>query len=52
MTKHALSSLPQAPDACTEEHPHGVATDAGERGLVTTRNEPVGRSFWIVDVGW
>jgi hypothetical protein len=35
-----------------EEHPHGVATDAGKRGLVTTKNEPVGRIFWIADVGW
>jgi hypothetical protein len=34
-----------------EEHPHGAETDSGERGLVTTRNEPVGRIFWIADVG-
>jgi hypothetical protein len=28
-----------------EEYPHDVATVAGERGLVTTRNDPVGRIF-------
>src|ERR1035441_6820021 len=35
-----------------EEHLHGAATDAGERGLITTKNEPVGRIFWMADVGW
>jgi hypothetical protein len=35
-----------------EEHPHGAVTDAGEHRLVTTKNEPVGRIFWIADTGW
>jgi len=35
-----------------EEHSHGAATDAGEHRLFTTKNEPVGRIFWIADVGW
>ena len=33
-----------------EEHSHGAVTDAGEHRSFTTKNEPVGRIFWIADV--
>jgi hypothetical protein len=35
-----------------EEHPHGATTAAGKRRVVTTKSEPVGRTFWISAIGW
>jgi hypothetical protein len=52
--RHLLPERLLGREAVTEheEHPHGAATDAGEPGLVITKNEPVARIFWNADVGW